>query len=135
MLRIATLTVALALAGLTVPAFARTQSNDGFAYAGAEESGYQLQQYRYFTNEEKERHPVWRQAGPAGKATAPAAAKGSIGGFTYRGDGTGWEIAPHKYVFSGGTLAMSDDCDHAIRIVQGPSPAEVDASRNMSPGA
>ena len=134
MLKIAKLTVALAIAGLAIPAFAQTQSNDGFMYSGAEESGYQLKQYRYFKNEEKESPSVWRQAVPAVKAKAPAA-QASAGGFTYRGDGTGWEISPHKYVFSGGTLAMSDECDHAVRIVQGPTPAEVDAARNASPGA
>ena len=157
MLKIAKLTVALAIAGLAIPAFAQwpkgpsqrvntaaasavrgaqlPQSVDGFVYAGAEESGYQVEQYRYFRNEEKERHATWRQPASAVKGNAPALATGAINGFTYRGDGIGWEVAPHKYVFTAGGLAMSDECDHAVRIVKGPTPAEIESGRVLSPGA
>ena len=121
MLKIAKLTVALAIAGLAIPAFAQwpkgpsqrvntaaasavrgaqlPQSVDGFVYADAEKSGYRVR------------------------------------GFTYRGDGIGWEVAPHKYVFSAGGLAMSDECDHVVRIVKGPTPAEIESGRVLSPGA
>ena len=156
MLKIAKLTVALAIAGLANPAFAQwpkapskrvntatatavrgaqPQSADGFVYAGAEESGYQIEQYRYFRNEEKERHATWRQSASPVKGNAPALAKGAVSGFTYRGDGIGWEVAPHKYTFSAGGLAMSDECDHAVRIVKAPTPAEMDSGRVLSPGA
>ena len=158
MLKIAKLTVALAIAGLAIPAFAQwpkgpsqrvntptatapavraaqPQSVDGFVYAGAEESGYQVEQYRYFRNEENERLATWRQPASTVKGNAPALATGAVSGFTYRGDGIGWEVAPHKYVFSAGGLAMSNECDHAVRIVKGPTPAEIDSGRVLSPGA
>ena len=132
MLKIVRLTFALAVAGIVIPFFAQAQSKDGFVYAGAEESGAQLQQYRYFKNEEKESHPAWLAPTASAKAPASLAANG---GFTYRGDGTGWEVSPHKYVFSAGRLVMSDECDHAVRLVQGPTREEIDSARIQSPGA
>ena len=113
MLKIAKLTVALAVAGLALPAFAQWPKG-----------------------------PSQRPATPAAKSASVAKApvKSSAsglanGGFTYRGDGTGWEITPHKYVFSNGSLVMSDECDHVTRIVKGPTVQEVDSTRNLSPGA
>ena len=39
-------------------------------------------------------------------------------GFEPTGGDAGWALSQHKYVFAGGRLAMSDDCDHAIRTAR-----------------
>ena len=155
MLKIAKLTVALAAIGLAAPAFAQwpkgpskrvtapaaataaaatpSLANDGFTYAGAEESGYQLGQYRYFRTEEKERAGVWRQAFPAAKVTSPTVAGGSVGGFRYGGEGIGWEPTQHKYVWAGSRLAHSDECDHVVRAASAITPADIEAARKLWP--
>lgn len=68
---------------------------------------------------------------------APAAStqRAPEGKFTYRGDGTGWEVAPHKLVFTGGHLMHSNECDHAVHTAMAPTAAQVDAARIQSPGA
>ena len=59
----------------------------------------------------------------------------SIDGFEYVGGDAGWQLAQHKYEFTNGKLVMSDECDHAIRSAQAPTPAEVESARRLSPGA
>ena len=87
--------------------------------------------------------PSWPPTPPAkatGKATPPAVkvaktpAKSVINGFEYVGGDAGWQLAQHKYDFVNGRLAMSDECDHAIRTAAAPTPAEIEATRRLSPG-
>lgn len=147
------ITVALALVGFTVPALAGSWPNlassrgkllaapkvtiekaaDGAVYSGSEEGGSSLG--AAFRNEEKEIPAFKRRVTVAGTTTAPAAAKGAVGNFVYRGEATGWEMTQHAYTWKGGRFAMSDDCDHAVRLVQGPTRDEVDATKKASPGA
>ena len=58
-----------------------------------------------------------------------------VAGFDYVGGDAGWALSQHKYVFAGGRLAMSDECDHAVRIVKAATPAEIETARMLSPGA
>ena len=58
----------------------------------------------------------------------------SIGGFEYVGGDAGWQLAQHKYEFTNGKLVMSDECDHAIRSAQAPTPSDVESARRLSPG-
>ncbi len=84
---------------------------------------------RYFTNEGK-------QTGytpPLAQGTADARAARS--GFEFVGGETGWQPTGHKFVWVGGSFAHSEDCDHAIRVVAGPTPAETDRAKSLSPGA
>jgi hypothetical protein len=86
----------------------------------------------------------WPQgpSSPATKATSAAAAPSPVrtsstaapGNFTYRCDGIGWEITPHKYVFSGGRLVHSDECDHTMRTAEAVTPAVIEAGRKLWPG-
>lgn len=110
---------------------APAKSSDGFV-AEAGENVASLEPVRYFTNEEKE--TVYM---PRLSSTAPAAkvAASYANGFEFVGGETGWQPAGHKFVLSAGRFAHSEECDHAIRVVSGPTPAEVDAARNRSPGA
>lgn len=87
---------------------------------------------RYFTNEEKETVYMPRVADRG------VAASGSLtprmSGFEFVGGETGWQPTGHKFVWAGGRFAHSEECDHAIRVVRGPTPADVDALRRLSPG-
>jgi hypothetical protein len=56
-------------------------------------------------------------------------------GFEFVGGETGWQPTGHKFVWAGGRFAHSEECDHAIRVVKAPTPAEVDSSKRLSPGA
>ena len=55
--------------------------------------------------------------------------------FEYVGGDTGWQPAGHKFVWSAGRFAHSEQCDHVIRVVSGPTPAEVESAKAISPGA
>lgn len=57
-----------------------------------------------------------------------------VNGFEYVGGESGWQLAQHKYDFVNGKLVMSDECDHVIRTVRAPTPAEVEQARQFSPG-
>lgn len=103
----------------------------GFVYGG-DEAGYSIEQYRYFTTEEDKVY------GPRRWAAAPArqaVATRSSDGFEFVAGETGSQLTPHKLVLANGRFAHSNECDHAIRSVKGPTPAEVDATRSLSPGA
>lgn len=56
-------------------------------------------------------------------------------GFEFIGGDTGWQLAQHKYLLVGGRFAHSDECDHAIRTAQAPTPREIESARLASPGA
>ena len=150
--RTAQLTAAVAIALLALPAAAGSWPNiaprkaqqagsslvrapaksfDGFV-AQEGENVASLEPVRYFTNEEKETVYMPRMAN-----TAPAqdVATTYANGFEFIGGDGGWQPASHKYLWSAGRFAHSDECDHAIRVVRGPTPAEVDAAKNSSPGA
>lgn len=71
------------------------------------------------------------------KVTPPLSADtaDSRAGFEFVGGETGWQPAGHKFVWVQGSFAHSEECDHAIRVVKAPTPAEVDSTRRLSPGA
>ena len=76
-------------------------------------------------------------AKPAAKATRDTASRESpkaIGGFVYIGGEPGWTLAQHKFVLEGGRFVHSEECDHAIRTVKGPTPDETDSVKRFSPG-
>ena len=56
-------------------------------------------------------------------------------GFEFVGGESGWQPTGHKFIRVGGAFAHSEDCDHAIRVVAGPTPAEVERAKRLSPGA
>jgi hypothetical protein len=101
--------------------------------AGSEEGGWSLEQYRYFRDEDQ---PNQRARTPLATSAPSAAttASTSANGFQFVGGDTGWQPVGHTFVMKNGALAHSDQCDHMIRTVQGPTPAEVEAARSLSPG-
>jgi hypothetical protein len=76
-------------------------------------------------------------------ASQPAPAKSpiaippqsSVNGFEYAGGEAGWQLSPHKFVWSEGRFVHSDECDHAIRTAKAPTPAELESTRALYPGA
>lgn len=110
MSKIARITIALAVAGFAVPAMA----GNGWPQGPSSQAK--------------------ANSTAAAKAPVRTNAKGAPANFTYRGDGIGWEITPHKYVFAGGRLAHSDECDHAMRTAAAITPADVEAGRKLWPG-
>lgn len=121
--------IALAVAGFTVPAFAGPWQSVA-TYHGS-----------LFRTTAEAPHPATEATSGTFATEKPAAprvaskADRAFDGFTYAGEGTGWEPAQHKYVFTANGLAHSNDCDHRIRVVQGPTPSEVESTRTMSPGS
>lgn len=103
-------------------------SHDGFL-AEPGENVASLEQPRYFLDEPKQRTSAPRMA------ASPRGTAAKLTGFEFVGGETGWQPAGHKYVWSAGAFAHTEDCDHAIRTVKGPTPADVDAVRRQSPGA
>jgi hypothetical protein len=84
---------------------------------------------RYFANQ-------GQQAGSAPPVAQGAAdSRTARGGFEFVGGEPGWQPAGHKFVWAGGRFAHSEDCDHAIRVVKAPTPAEIDSTNRLSPGA
>lgn len=114
-----------ALSALALPAFA---AGDDIQYRSA---GYASDLLPYTTETST--------PAPASRATAeraaPAIAAKGADGFQFVGGETGWALVPHIFVWRDGRFAHSDECDHAVRVAQVPTPAEVDAARNLSPGA
>ena len=55
----------------------------------------------------------------------------SVNGFEYVGGEAGWQLAQHKYEFVNGRLAMSDECDHAIRKAEAATPADLERARQQ----
>lgn len=148
--RTATLTAAVAIALMALPAAAGSWPNiaprkaqqagsslvrapsmsiDGFV-AEAGENVASLEQVRYVN--QKDIAGMTRLAS-AVPAVEPATSYAS--GFEFVGGETGWQPAVHKFVWSGGRFAHSDECDHVIRVVSGPTPAEIEAASAQSPGA
>ena len=110
----------------------------GVAGPGAAESSvdvgqtpFSLGQLRVFKNEEKERVPVGTAVAPATKAQTTGR---SVNGWTYVGGEVGWQLTPHSLVWSGNRFVHSDECDHAIRVVQGPTASEIEEVRRLYPG-
>lgn len=147
------ITIALTLAGFALPALAGPWPNvqtsrgklfsapaatvqkaaDGAVYSGSEEGGYTLG--LTFKNEEKEAPEFVRRIQVTDTSLAPAAAGGADRSFVYRNQATGWEMSQHAYTWKAGRFVMSDECDHAVRLVQGPTRDELDAAKKVSPGA
>lgn len=74
------------------------------------------------------------------KATLPAeqgaaASRAAGAGFEFVGGETGWQPTGHKFVWVSGSFAHSQECDHAIRVVAGPTPDEIEGAKRLSPGA
>jgi hypothetical protein len=126
MLKPISVAIALALAAFTAPAFAGSWPNVPTS------RGTLLQSVPHPAQEATSGTFETRQAKPF--APAPRTAARAPDGFTFVGGDTGWEPANHKYVVTAQGLAHSNECDHMIRIVQGPTPAEVEATRSLSPG-
>lgn len=149
--RTAKLTIAVAIALLALPAAAGSWPNiaprkaqakvaqvtapaksiDGFVALEGENLST-LEPVRYFTNEEKETVYMPRVAS---NVPARDIATSSVNGFEYVGGETGWRPVGHKFIWSAGSFAHSEECDHAIRVVSGPTAAEVEATKALSPGA
>lgn len=68
------------------------------------------------------------------KAQGPAAAPRAIPDFEFIGGEGGWQLSQHKYDFVAGKVVMSDECDHAIRVVKAPTLKEVEETRALYPG-
>lgn len=111
------------------------QSADGFV-AEAGEAGWSLEQYSYFRTEEGPGESVYapRKFAASEPAKKVAIAKGSVNGFEYAAGDAGWQLAPHKFVWSAGRFAHSDECDHVIRTAKAATPAELESGRTQSPG-
>jgi hypothetical protein len=107
---------------------ATDQAINGFI-AEPGENVASLAPVRYFANDGK------------GTGYTPAAAQGTTGsgtaraGFEFLGGETGWVPAGHKFVWVGGSFAHSEECDHAIRVVAGPTRDEIERASRLSPGA
>lgn len=109
---------------------AAPQSADGFV-PEAGDAGTSLEQYRYFRAEET---PNERRPAPvfARAAAAPVdVATGKVNGFEYIGGEAGWQPISHTLVWTAKGFAHSEVCDHAIRMVKGPTPAERDEARKL----
>lgn len=111
------------------------QSADGFV-TEAGEGSWSLEQYRYFQTEEGRGESVYapRKFAASKPAKNVATTKGSVNGYEYVGGEAGWQLAPHKFVWSAGRFAHSDECDHVIRTAMAPTPAELDSVRKLYPG-
>lgn len=114
-------------AQVAVPA----QSLDGFVVLEGENMST-LEPVKYFTNEEKETVYMPRVAS---NLPAQDVATSSVNGFTYVGGEPGWRLTGHKFVWSAGRFAHSEECDHAIRVVKTPTAAEIAATNALSPGS
>ena len=60
----------------------------------------------------------------AGASASSVAASLPQAGFAYVGGESGWEPAQHKYVWANGRFEHSEECDHTIRAVTNPGPAD-----------
>lgn len=150
--RSAKLTLAVAIALLALPAAAGSWPNiaprkaqakviaqvpatakslDGFIRLEGENMST-LEPVRYFRNEEKETVYLPRVAS---NVPAQDVATASVNGFEYAGGEPGWRPVGHKFVWSAGSFAHSEECDHAIRVVMGPTAAEIAATNALSPGS
>ena len=110
---------------------AAPRSADGFI-PEAGDAVATLEQYRYFRNEEKE-----RSAAPAlvRAVAAPVnVATGKVNGFEYLGGEAGWQPISHTLAWTPQGFGHSNVCDHAIRIVTGPTPAELETARKLGGG-
>lgn len=105
-------------------------SPDGFVTLEGEAMST-LEQYRYFRNEENEKLFTARSI-PL--VEAPGAATRAVNGFEYVGGEAGWQVAQHKYVWSGGRFAHSDECDHVIRVVSGPTAQDREEAARLYSG-
>ena len=157
MLKLTRFAIALAVAGLVSPAFAGSWPNGptsrgdlgGFftktlpslfskgapepEVAGAP-GAVTLAQDRAFRNEEKERPTRSSRSAAAIPVAAAENSNPSRNAFTEGVGDSGWDLAQHKYIRSAGRFVHSQECDHAIRVVKGPTPAELEAVRAASPG-
>ena len=133
MLKLSQFTLALVVASLASPAFAgpswpNVPSSKGTFAAP-------LSQNRAFRNEENDRATFASSVATASAATrASADSNRRPDAFAYGAEETGWQLTQHKYVLAAGKFAHSQECDHAIRTVKAPVPAEVEAARGASPG-
>lgn len=76
----------------------------------------------------------------ASQTTAPAVATPrpideNASGFEYIGGEGGWQPSQHKYVWSSGGFAHSDECDHAIRTAKASTAADLERNLTLYGGA
>lgn len=115
---------------LPVPAAAQ-RSIDGFEFVGGE-AGWQLAQPRY----DNVSGTLVRVDDGARTSVAATKTTGTgANGFDFVGGEGGWQLSQHKYDFTAGKFVMSNECDHTIRLVTAPAPAEVEATRALYGGA
>lgn len=106
---------------------ASEQAINGFI-AEPGENVASLAPVRYFASQDRQvAYTLPVAQGAMGSHPAP--------GFEFLGGEAGWQPTGHKLVWAGGRFAHSDECDHAIRVVRAPTPAEVDSTKRLSPGA
>lgn len=97
--------------------------------AAAEDAGWSLDNYPYFTQEEKRAELAQAKAAPR-----PAAA--SVGhGFESVGGETGWQLVPHKLVLAGGRFQHSNECDHMVKAAEAQTPSGLKDAPKLLPGA
>jgi hypothetical protein len=114
----------------------KPQSIDGFVSDGSE-AGASLEQYSYFRTEEGRGDTVYapRRVLSSTPGKDDYAKGGAVNGFEYIGGDGGWQLAGHKYVLSNGRFVHSEECDHTIRAAQAVTPADIEKSQRLSPGA
>jgi len=83
-------------------------------------------QYTYFRDEDG---PNKKADVPPRPAKAVAGGTAAVKGYEYVGGDRVWDLAQHKYVLSGGRFVHSEECDHVIRTVKAPTPAEIESIR------
>lgn len=67
-------------------------------------------------------------------ATSKSKDAPTLGAFAYSGEGVGWEVTQHKYVWTGSGLAHSQECDHTIREAPAITPADIENARRQYRG-
>ena len=67
-------------------------------------------------------------------ATSKAKRAPTPGAFSYSGEGVGWEVTQHKYVWTGSGFAHSDECDHTIRAAEAITPEGIESARQQYRG-
>lgn len=114
----------------TVPAkVATTGAAAGTFAPAAGEAGWQLVQPEYAYDNGRF---VQRNVAPT--STVALEAVGMVAGFEPAAGDAGWQLAQHKYDFVSGKFAMSEECDHAIRVVKAPTPAQLEQVRRLQSG-
>ncbi len=112
------------------------RSVNGFEYVGGE-AGWQLAQHKYglvngkLVMSDECDHTIRLATPPAAVEMAKTSETRSVNGFEYVGGEAGWQLAQHKYELMNGKLAMSDECDHAIRKAEAATPSDLERAKQL----